>query len=177
MLCKYDPPSDFTNGQRGRFGKVLYVKIAIGCDHAGFGLKEDIVGLLRSLNMDVVDCGTHTTESVDYPDFGKKVSSLVSSGDVPRGILICGTGIGMSMVANKFPHVRASLCNDLFTAKMSRMHNDANVLVLGGRIIGKDLAVEIVKAWLTTLFEGNRHLKRLAKIRKIEEDLNIHETR
>jgi ribose 5-phosphate isomerase B len=153
------------------------MRIAIGCDHAGFGLKEDIVGLLRSMNMDFFDCGTNSTESVDYPDFGKKVSALVSSGEVERGILICGTGIGMSMVANKFPGVRASLCNDLFSARMSRLHNDANVLVLGGRIIGKDLAAEIVKSWLTTPFEGERHLKRLVKIREIEEDLNIHGTR
>jgi ribose 5-phosphate isomerase B len=147
------------------------VKIAVGCDHAGFGLKEDILGLLRDLKVEIVDCGTNGTESVDYPDFGEKVSGLVSSEKVERGILICGTGIGMSMVANKFPNVRASLCNDLFTAKMSRLHNDANILVLGGRIIGKDLAYEIVKTWLTTPFEGDRHLKRLNKIKKIEDNL------
>ncbi len=147
-------------------------KIAIGSDHAGFGLKEDILRLLKDLNMDIVDCGTDTTESVDYPDFGARVSELVSSGEVERGILICGTGIGMSMVANKYPNVRAALCNDLFSAKMSRMHNDANVLVLGGRVIGKDLAVAIVKVWLETPFEGERHLKRLNKIKKIEEKLN-----
>jgi ribose 5-phosphate isomerase B len=147
------------------------VKIAVGCDHAGFGLKEDILGLLRSLKVEIVDCGTNGTESVDYPDFGEKVSGLISSEKVERGILICGTGIGMSMVANKFPNVRASLCNDLFTAKMSRLHNDANILVLGGRIIGKDLAYEIVKTWLTTPFEGDRHLKRLNKIKKIEDNL------
>jgi len=149
-------------------------KIAIGCDHAGFGLKEDILGLLRGLNADVVDCGTKSTESVDYPDFGAKVSELVSSGEVEKGILICGTGLGMSMVANKYPNVRAALCNDLFSAKMSRMHNDANILVLGGRVIGKDLAAEIVKVWMTTPFEGERHLKRLNKIKKIEEKLNTH---
>ena len=149
-------------------------KIAIGSDHAGFGLKEDVLGLLKSLNVDIVDCGTNTTESVDYPDFGARVSELVSSGEVKRGILICGTGLGMSMVANKYPNVRASLCNDLFSAKMSRMHNDANILVLGGRVIGKDLAAEIVKVWLTTPFEGERHLKRLQKIKKIEEKLKTH---
>lgn len=147
------------------------MKIALGCDHAGFGLKEEIVGLLKSLGLEFVDCGTSGTESVDYPDFGEKVSALVSSGKVERGILVCGTGIGMSMVANKFPHVRAALCNDLFSAKMSRLHNDANILVLGGRVIGKDLAYEIVKTWMTTPFEGSRHLRRLNKIRKIEEDL------
>ena len=149
-------------------------KIAIGSDHAGFGLKEDVLRLLKSLNVDIVDCGTNTAESVDYPDFGARVSELVSSGEVERGILICGTGLGMSMVANKYPHVRAALCNDLFSAKMSRMHNDANILVLGGRVIGKDLAAEIVKVWLTTPFEGERHLKRLQKIKKIEEKLNTH---
>jgi ribose 5-phosphate isomerase B len=147
------------------------VKIALGCDHAGFGLKEEIVSLLKSLNLEFVDCGTNGTQSVDYPDFGEKVSGLVSSGKVEKGILICGTGIGMSMVANKFPNVRASLCNDLFSARMSRLHNDANVLVMGGRVIGKDLAYEIVKTWLTTPFEGDRHLRRINKIRKIEEDL------
>ncbi|MEW6109669.1 MAG: ribose 5-phosphate isomerase B [Nitrospirota bacterium] len=150
------------------------MKIAVGCDHAGFGLKEDILKLLKKLDIDYLDCGTNTEESVDYPDFGEKVSELVSSGKVDRGILVCGTGIGMSMVANKFPNVRASLCNDLFSAKMSRMHNDANVLVMGGRIIGRDLASEIVKIWLTTPFEGERHLKRLNKIKRIEENLNKH---
>ena len=147
------------------------MKIALGCDHAGFGLKEEILSLLQTLNVEVVDCGTNSTTSVDYPDFGEKVSVLVSSGKIERGILICGTGLGMSMVANKFPNVRASLCNDLFTAKMSRLHNDANVLVLGGRVIGKDLAYEIVKTWVSTPFEGDRHLKRLNKIKKIEEGL------
>jgi ribose 5-phosphate isomerase B len=148
------------------------MKIAIGSDHAGFGLKEDVLELLKGLNYDIVDCGTYNTESVDYPDFGEKVSRMVSAGEVDRGILICGTGLGMSMVANKFPNVRAALCNDLFSAKMSRLHNDANVLVLGGRIIGKDLAAEIVRTWLITAFEGDRHMRRLNKIKKIEETLN-----
>ena len=149
-------------------------KIAIGSDHAGFGLKEEVLGLLKGHNIDIVDCGTNSVESVDYPDFGARVSELVSSGEVDRGILICGTGLGMSMVANKYPKVRAALCNDLFSAKMSRLHNDANILVLGGRVIGKDLAAEIVKVWLTTPFEGERHLKRLQKIKNIEEKLNTH---
>ena len=144
------------------------MKIAIGSDHAGFGLKEDLLTLLKGLSLDIIDCGTSNTESVDYPDFGEKVARMVSEGGVDRGILICGTGIGMSMVANKFPNVRASLCNDLFSAKMSRLHNDANVLVLGGRIIGKDLAAEITKTWLSTPFEGDRHMRRLNKIKKIE---------
>lgn len=148
------------------------MKIAIGSDHAGFGLKEDVIGLLKRLDHEIIDCGTYNTESVDYPDFGEKVSKMVSAGEVERGILICGTGIGMSMVANKFPNVRAALCNDLFSAKMSRLHNDANILVLGGRIIGKDLASEIVRTWMSTAFEGDRHMRRLNKIKKIEETLN-----
>jgi ribose 5-phosphate isomerase B len=150
------------------------VRIAIGCDHAGFGLKEEILGVLRGLDVEFVDCGTNGTESVDYPDFGLKVSELVSSGEIEKGILICGTGLGMSMVANKFPNVRAALCNDLFSAKMSRLHNDANILVMGGRVIGKDLAAEIVKVWLSTPFEGQRHLWRLIKIKDIEEKLSGH---
>ncbi len=156
------------------FERYVQVKIAIGCDHAGFGLKEEIIPLLRGMQAEILDCGTDGVQSVDYPDFGQKVSQLVSSGGAERGILICGTGIGMSMVANKFPGVRASLCNDLFTARMSRLHNDANILVMGGRVIGKDLAAEIVKTWLATAFEGARHLRRLDKIKKIEEDLNTH---
>ena len=145
------------------------MKIAIGSDHAGFGLKEEVVELIRGLGMEIVDCGTTDTKSVDYPDFGEKVADLVSRGEVDRGVLICGTGIGMSIVANKFPNVRASLCNDLFSARMSRMHNDANILVMGGRIIGKDLAAEIVRVWFGTAFEGDRHRNRLIKIKKIEE--------
>ncbi|MBI5641593.1 MAG: ribose 5-phosphate isomerase B [Nitrospirae bacterium] len=158
------------------YREAVKVKIAIGSDHAGFGLKQEIIGILNSLNIEFMDCGTDSGESVDYPDFGEKVSSLVSSGKLERGILICGTGIGMSMVANKFPNVRAALCNDLFSARMSRLHNDSNILVLGGRIIGRDLASEIVKVWLSTPFEGDRHQKRLNKIRKIEESLNNHGT-
>jgi len=165
-------PRGLCSDRFGGFRKVSFkVKIALGCDHAGFGLKEEIVALLKNLNFEIDDCGTNGTQSVDYPDFGEKVSGLVSSGKVGRGILICGTGLGMSMVANKFPNVRAALCNDLFSAKMSRLHNDANILVLGGRVIGKDLAYEIVKTWLSTPFEGDRHLKRLNKIKKIEENL------
>jgi ribose 5-phosphate isomerase B len=145
------------------------MKIAIGSDHAGFGLKGDVLALLNGTGSEIIHCGTNNTASVDYPDFGEKVSRMVSSGEVDRGILICGTGIGMSMVANKFPNVRAALCNDLFSARMSRLHNDANVLVLGGRIIGTDLAAEIVRTWLETPFEGDRHMRRLQKIKKIEE--------
>lgn len=143
--------------------------VAIGSDHAGFQLKAELKGLLEELGHQCIDYGPETPESVDYPDFGEKVSEAVSSKKVDRGILICGTGIGMSIVANKFPDVRASLCNDLYTARMSRLHNDANILVIGGRIVGIDLAKEILKTWLTTEFEGGRHLRRIQKIKSIEE--------
>ena len=145
------------------------MKIVIGCDHAGLELKLELISLLNEMGVECVDYGTDGLQSVDYPDFGELVSDAVSSGRAERGILICGTGVGMSMVANKFPSVRASLCNDLFTAKMSRMHNDANILVIGGRIVGKDLAKEIVRTWFSTPFEGGRHSRRLDKIRQIEE--------
>jgi ribose 5-phosphate isomerase B len=148
--------------------------IAIGCDHAGVELKKEVVTLLHDLRIECIDFGTDGPQSVDYPDFGERVSEAVSSGQVERGILICGTGIGMSIVANKFPGIRASLCNELFTAKMSRLHNDANILVLGGRIVGRDLAKEIVKTWVSTPFEGERHARRLEKISWIEERLKKH---
>jgi len=147
------------------------MKIAIGSDHAGFELKKEIIALLSDLGIESIDYGTNGLESVDYPDIGIKVSGAVSDKKIERGILICGTGVGMSIVANKFPGVRASLCNDLFTAKMSRLHNDANILVLGGRIVGKDLAKVIVKTWINTPFEGERHCIRLNKIAQIEEQL------
>lgn len=143
--------------------------IAIGSDHAGLEMKTEIISLLKELGHEYTDYGTDTPQSVDYPDFGEKVSDAVSTGKVDRGILICGTGIGMSIVANKFPNIRAALCNELFSARMSRLHNDANILVLGGRIIGKDLAKEIVRTWITTPFEGGRHTNRLKKITLIEE--------
>lgn len=143
--------------------------IAIGSDHAGLEMKTEIIEVLKELRYECADFGTDTSQSVDYPDFGEKVSEAVSCGKADRGILICGTGIGMSIVANKFPNIRAALCNELFSARMSRLHNDANILILGGRIIGKDLAKEIVRTWMTTQFEGGRHENRLKKITLIEK--------
>lgn len=145
------------------------MRIAIGSDHAGLEMKRELLSLLQEMGHEQVDYGTDTPQSVDYPDFGERVARAVASGEVDRGILICGTGIGMSIVANKIPGVRAALCNELFSARMSRLHNDANVLVLGGRVIGKDLAKEIVRTWMTTPFEGGRHFNRLKKITLIEE--------
>ncbi len=135
--------------------------IIIGSDHAAYQMKETVKSYLESEGFLVDDAGALGPESVDYPDFGIKVASSISSGKYKRGILMCGTGLGMSMVANRFPGVRAALCNDIFPAVMSRQHNDANILVLGGRVIGDVLANEIVKAWLKTVFEGGRHQKRL----------------
>lgn len=145
------------------------MKVAIGCDHAGFALKNEITQILEGLNIEWEDFGTKDEESVDYPDFGEKVSSAVSKGNLDRGILICGTGIGMSIVANKFPGVRAALCSEDYSAKMSRMHNDANLLVLPGRVIDKETAMQIVKMWFKTDFEGGRHQRRVDKITEIEK--------
>jgi ribose 5-phosphate isomerase B len=148
------------------------MKLAIGADHGGYILKKEIVDFLSKIgNIEVTDYGTSGPESVDYPDYGRKVSEAVSNGAVDRGILICGTGIGMSIVANRFPHVRAALCHDNFTARMSRLHNDANVLVMGERVIGKGVALEIVKTWLDTEFAGGRHQKRLDKIQALEKSI------
>lgn len=142
--------------------------VIIGCDHAAFPLKETVREFLAGAGIEVEDAGTYSEESVDYPDFGARVAKGVSTGRFSRGILLCGSGIGMSMVANRFPHVRAALCNDLFSAIMCRKHNDSNILVLGGRVIGETLALEIVKAWLETDFEGGRHQSRLDKFDMLE---------
>jgi ribose 5-phosphate isomerase B len=143
--------------------------IIIGADHAAYDLKETVKAFLLDRGIDVQDVGTSDKNSVDYPDFGIMVASAVANGKFTRGILLCGTGIGMSIVANKFPYVRAALCNDVFSATMSRRHNDANVLVMGGRIIGDILALEIVRTWIETPFEGGRHQIRLDKIDGIDQ--------
>ena len=143
--------------------------IVIGCDHAAFALKEKLKQYLQEKGYDITDVGADSEQSVDYPDFGNAVASRVSSGAVDRGILLCGTGLGMSMVANRHPHVRAALCNDLFSALMSRRHNNANILVLGGRVVGDALALEILQTWLATEFEGGRHQKRLDIFDKVPD--------
>jgi ribose 5-phosphate isomerase B len=138
--------------------------IIIGSDHAAYELKEKIKAYLSDKGYSVEDVGTHSEASVNYVVFGKNVAGAVSSGQYSKGILLCGTGLGMSMVANRFAHVRAALCSDVFSAKMSRIHNDANVLVLGGRIVGDVLAFALVQTWLDTEFEGGRHLERIQSI-------------
>jgi len=135
--------------------------IIIGSDHAAFELKEKIKAYLLGKGYSVEDAGTYSSASVNYVDYGRKVAGAVSRGEFSRGILLCGTGLGMSMVANRFRNVRAALCSDLFSAKMSRIHNDSNILVLGGRILGDILAFELVRTWLDTGFEGGRHLERI----------------
>jgi ribose 5-phosphate isomerase B len=147
-------------------------KVAIGCDHAGIELKNSIKRLLLQLGITPLDYGTQDDSSVDYPDYGEKVSRAISSGELKRGILICGTGIGMSIVANKFPGVRATLCHDSDAAKMSRLHNNSNILVIGARTTSMENSDEIVRVWLDTPFDGGRHLRRIEKISMIEKRLN-----
>jgi RpiB/LacA/LacB family sugar-phosphate isomerase len=147
------------------------VRIIIGSDHAGFALKESIKGFLSSAGVRTFDAGTHRDESVDYPDYGVLAAGRVSSGEFEKGILVCGSGVGMAIVANKFPGVRAALCLDEETARLSRQHNDSNILVLAGRKTEAAAAERIVKTWLETPFEGGRHQKRLDKIRELEQKL------
>ncbi|WP_028584280.1 ribose 5-phosphate isomerase B [Desulfogranum mediterraneum] len=137
------------------------MKIALGCDHGGFGLKQEIAAVLKDCDCEVVDYGCYSSDSVDYPDIAAAVCKAVAGGECERGILICGTGIGISIAANRHPGIRAALCSEPFSAQMSREHNDANVLCLGGRVIGGALALQIVDVWLKTEFSGGRHLRRI----------------
>ncbi|MFH0965087.1 MAG: ribose 5-phosphate isomerase B [Planctomycetota bacterium] len=147
------------------------MKITVGGDHASPMLKKRVVEELRSLGHDVSDIGAFSEESVDYPDFAAKVARDVSAGKVDRGVLICGTGIGMSIVANKFPGVRAAVVHDLFTAEVSRSHNDANILCLGARVLTEDEGAAIVRKWIDLPPDGGRHKRRVEKILRIEADL------
>ena len=143
--------------------------IAIGSDHAGYKLKAEIVKFLDEKGYQVKDLGTCDGSSVDYPDYGLAVAEAVKSGECENGIIICGTGIGISIAANKVPGIRAALCTDSFMARASREHNDANVLALGERVIGPGVAMDIVDTWLKTEFQGGRHGGRLDKISSIEK--------
>ncbi|MDP1821370.1 MAG: ribose 5-phosphate isomerase B [Acidimicrobiales bacterium] len=146
------------------------MKVAIGADHAGLELKAHLAAELGRLGHEVLDLGTHTTESVDYPPICAAVGQAVVDGEADRGIVLGGSGQGEQIAANKVHGVRAALCNDLYTARMSREHNDANVLSMGGRIVAFGLASEILELWLTTDFEGGRHDRRIAQIADIERD-------
>jgi len=148
--------------------------IAIGSDHAGVELKKLLIEHLAKRNIPTKDMGTFSSEAVDYPDYAKKVAEIVKNGECNKGVLICGTGIGVSIVANKIPGIRAALCTSVKMAEMSKKHNDANVLVVGSKIISIDSAKEILDVWLDTDFEGGRHSRRLDKIQEIErENLKI----
>lgn len=141
------------------------MKIAVGSDHAGYDLKTIVAGWLLEHDHEVVDLGTGSASArVDYPDFARAVAEAVARGDCERGIAVCGTGLGVSMTANKVSGIRAALCTDCYMARMSRQHNDANVLCLGQRVLGIGLALDIVKVWLETGFEGGRHVQRVVKI-------------
>jgi len=146
-----------SNSQGGR-------PTAVASDHAGFDLKGIIKKHLEARNVEVMDLGPHSDESVDYPDFARKLTECILNGGAGRGILVCGTGLGMSMSANRYRGIRAALCHDHFTASVARRHNDSNVLVLGGRVLGSELAIDILDAWLDTHFEGGRHRRRIDKM-------------
>lgn len=143
--------------------------IAIGSDHGGFELKNHVIKYLQDKGMELTDVGTYSEESCDYPDIAKKVADLVVSKECDKGILICGTGIGISIAANKVDGIRAALCSDVYSAKMTRVHNDANILCMGGRVLGRELAFMIVDAFFENEFEGGRHQTRIDKIHALEK--------
>lgn len=145
------------------------MKIAIGCDHGGITLKDSIVNYLEERGVQIEDFGTFGTESVDYPDYAYKVARSVADGRADKGILMCGTGIGISIAANKVNGIRCALCHNTETARLTALHNDSNILAMGGRVIDSDTAVDIVKTWLDTPFEGGRHINRINKISEIEK--------
>lgn len=145
------------------------MKIALGSDHGGYALKCDIIQLLEKLGHEYKDFGCYSTESCDYPDFGEAAARAVASGEYDRGIVICTTGIGVSIVANKIRGIRCALCGDVLTAEMTRRHNNSNMLAMGAGIIGKNLALKIVSVWLNTEYEGGRHDRRLKMIDALEQ--------
>jgi ribose 5-phosphate isomerase B len=146
------------------------MKIAIGADHAGYHLKQDILEYVRYLGYDCDDFGTISADPVDYPDFALKVAQAVAAGKYALGILLCGTGVGMSITANKVKGIRAAVCNETFSAHETRAHNDANILCMGGRVLGPGLARDIVKIWLETPFsQGERHVRRVGKMNALDE--------
>jgi RpiB/LacA/LacB family sugar-phosphate isomerase len=151
------------------------MRIVIGSDHAGFPLKEDLSAYLRQLGNQVVDVGTHGTEAVDYPDYAEALSKTLLDGQAERGVLICGSGVGASVAANKLPGIRAGLCHDTYSAHQGVEHDDMNVLVLGGRVIGPELARELVTAYLSATFTGEeRHRRRLQKVLALEGRYGAH---
>lgn len=152
------------------------MKVVVASDHRGFQVKARVLSQVSELGHEAVDCGPLTAEIVDYPDYGAKGSRAVSEGQADRAILICGSGIGMSIVANKFSGIRAALCHDELTAEMSRRHNDANVLCLSADLLGERLTLRMVEIWLQTQFEGGRHARRIGKIADLEHQIDCTET-
>ena len=148
------------------------MKIAIGSDHGGYALKEYIYQYLLEEGYEVTDFGTHNEESCDYPVYAQKVAEAVAAGKYQRGILLCGTGIGISIAANKVPGIRCALVSDCYSARMSRQHNDSNVLALGGRVLGPEVAIDIVKTWIGAAFESGRHQRRVDLIADMEKKYN-----
>lgn len=144
------------------------MKIAIGCDHGALVLKESVKGVLAELGAEVDDLGTYTEESVDYPDIAEKVCAEITAGRAERGVVLCGTGIGISIAANKIKGIRCALCSEAYSARMARAHNDANVLALGGRVLGPELAADVVRTFFAQDFEGGRHARRVGKIMALE---------
>ncbi len=144
--------------------------IAIGCDHGGYELKLAVIEHLKSKGLEVKDFGCYSSDSVDYPDYAYPVAKAVANGEAEKGILICGTGIGMSIAANKVKGIRCALCSDTFSAHATREHNDSNILALGARVVGLNLALDIVDTWLGAEFTGGRHSNRIEKITKIENE-------
>ena len=149
------------------------MKIAIASDHTGVELKSEIIKYLKELGHEVSDFGTNSAESIDYPIYGKKVSEEISKGNYDGGVLICGTGIGISLAANKIKGIRAAVCSEPYSAKLSKQHNNSNIIAFGARVVGVDLAKMIVKEWIEAKFEGGRHLKRVELISKIENGEEI----
>ncbi|MBC7087761.1 MAG: ribose 5-phosphate isomerase B [Tissierellales bacterium] len=147
------------------------MKIGIGSDHGGYELKEELKKYMIEKGIEVVDFGTNDLSSVDYPDYAKLVAEAVINKEVERGVVICGTGIGISIAANKIKGIRCALCSDTYSARMSMEHNNANMIALGGRVLGVDLAKEILNAYLSANFEGGRHLRRIEKISAIEQSM------
>ena len=144
-------------------------KVSVGCDHAGFPYKQLVIDAIKSLGHEVIDCGTNSADRVDYPDFGEAAARKVASGEAKYGVVICGSGIGISIAANKVHGIRCALCHDHLTAQLCRQHNNANMCSLGARLTGPDVATDIVKTFLTTEFEGGRHEQRIEKIHAIEK--------
>ena len=146
------------------------MKIAVGCDHGGIVLKDSVVGTLKRLGAEVVDLGCYTTDSVDYPEYGLKVAKAVASGECDAGVLMCGTGIGISISANKVKGIRAAVVTNEYMARLTKNHNNANIIALGGRVVYPEEAEKIVEAWYTAEYEGGRHQRRLDMISRIEDE-------